>query len=58
MTSSVAGSILGYFANRLSEPSTYAGIGVIVAAVQRRDYGSAIMAGLGILGVVLPEKKG
>ena len=48
-------NIFPYIFARLAEPSTMAGIGLVVGAFQRRDWAGAFEAGLGTLAIIVPE---
>jgi hypothetical protein len=50
-------TIITWFTNRLVEPSTWLGIGNVIGSVFHKDWGSAIQAGAGVLGIVIPEAK-
>ncbi len=53
---------MDWFLARLSEPSTWAGIAVLVPGLERavstHDYGSIIQVVGGLLAAVIPEKSG
>lgn len=47
--------LLSYIAARLTEPSTAAGIGLVIHGVQNHDVGGILSGIFGVLGIVLPE---
>jgi hypothetical protein len=47
--------ILTYIVSRLVEPSTWAGIGLVVNAVVNKDWAHLPQAAMGVLATIIPE---